>query len=70
MTLNNLIGKTIEEIDIDYDAIKRLIVAAERNIITDYSGDIVPESTVKDCIFQAEKLLKQFKVINSIKKKT
>lgn len=30
--------------------------------IADYSGDIVPESTVKECIYQAEKLFNQFKV--------
>lgn len=32
----------------------------QRNV-ADYSGDIVPESAVKDCISQAEKLLKHFK---------
>lgn len=135
MTLNNLIGITLEKIIIDYDLIKKLIAAAERNIsdakinavslenrfdaaykaimqianaalqingyrtltskpghhqtmiqslsktmgidhptiilldalrkqrnIADYSGDIIPESAVKDCIIQAEKLLKQIKL--------
>ncbi len=134
MTLDNLDGKTLEKIKIDLNTIKRLIVAAERNIadakvtlvsienrydaaykaimqianaalhangyrtltskpghhqtmiqllpltlgidkntvilldamrkqrnVADYSGDIVPESTLKDCITQAEKLLKNFK---------
>jgi uncharacterized protein (UPF0332 family) len=32
----------------------------QRNV-ADYSGDVVPESTMKDCIDQAEKLLKQFR---------
>ncbi len=32
----------------------------QRNV-ADYSGDIVPESAVKDCILQAEKLLRDFK---------
>lgn len=133
MTLNNLIGKNLETITVNHQAIKRLIDAAKRNIadskvtavsaenrfdaaykaimqianaalqahgfrtltskpghhqimiqslaktleidnntvilldamrkqrnVADYSGDIVPESTVKDCIVQAEKLLKTF----------
>jgi hypothetical protein len=133
MTLDNLVGNNLEKIAIDTNAIKHLIVAAERNIadskvtvvsaenrfdaaykaimqianaalqangyrtltskpghhitmiqslsktleadsntiilldamrkqrnIADYSEDIVPESTVKDCIIQAEKLLKCF----------
>jgi uncharacterized protein (UPF0332 family) len=135
MTLNNLIGKTLEKIMVHPEAIRRLITAAERNIIdskvaavsaenrfdaaykaimqianaalqasgyrtltskpghhqtmiqslsktleidsntvilldamrkqrniADYSGDIVPESTVKDCITQAEILLEHFKL--------
>ena len=134
MTLSNLIGKSLEQITVDHRVIKRLIVAAERNIAdskvavvsaenrfdaaykaimqianaalqangyriltskpghhqtmiqllsktleidshtvilldamrkqrnaADYSGDVVPESTVKDCITQAEKLLQHFK---------
>jgi HEPN domain-containing protein len=134
MTLNNLIGISLEKISVDLNSIKRLITAAERNIadskipavsaenrfdaayksimqianaalqangyrtltskpghhqvmiqslsktigidndtvilldamrkqrnIADYSGDIVPESTVKDCIYQAEELLKYFR---------
>jgi hypothetical protein len=32
MTLNNLIGKTLEKITVNPDTIRRLIVAAERNI--------------------------------------
>lgn len=133
MTLSNLIGKSIERIEADSSALKKLISAAERSIadskiaavstenrfdaaykaimqiakaallahgyrtltskpghhqtmiqllpktlgidtntvivldamrkqrnITDYSGDLVPESTVKDCIAEAEKLLEKF----------
>ena len=133
MTLNNLIGNNLEKISVDHNAIKRLVIAAERNIadskitavsaenrfdaaykaimqianaalqangfrtltskpghhqtmiqslsktleidnntvilldamrkqrnIADYSGDLVPESIVRDCIFQAEELLKYF----------
>lgn len=134
MTLNNLAGKTIEQITSDVITIRRLIDAAERNIadsrisnvsaenrfdaaykaimqvanaalqkngyrtltskpghhqtmiqllpktlgtdnhtvilldamrkqrnVADYSGDLVPESAVKECILQAEKILRHFK---------
>lgn len=136
MTLNNLIGKSLEQIAVDHDAIEKLVVAAKRNIVdskimalsaenrfdaaykaimqianaalqvngyrtltskpghhqtmiqslsktigidnntvilldamrkqrnvADYSGDIIPESAVRDCLSQAEKLLKQFMII-------
>ncbi|MES2219247.1 MAG: DNA-binding protein [Pseudomonadota bacterium] len=135
MTLNNLIGKSLEKITADNDTIKRLVAAAKRNIedskitavsaenrfdaaykaimqianaalqangyrtltskpghhqtmiqllsktlgtdsytiilldamrkqrnVADYSGDVIPESAVKDCISEAEKLLKQFNI--------
>lgn len=134
MTLSNLVGISLEKININHDMLRRLIAAAERNIAdskiatlsaenrfdaaykaimqianaalqingyrtltskpghhqtmiqslsktleidsntvilldimrkqrnaVDYSGDIIPESTVKDCIIQAEKLLQTFK---------
>lgn len=134
MTLNNLLGKSLEQISVNKESIKRLISAAQRNImdskvvevsaenrfdaaykaimqianaalqihgyrtltskpghhqtmiqllpqtlgtdkptvilldtmrkqrnVADYSGDIVPESAVKECINQAEILLKSFK---------
>lgn len=133
MTLNNLVGISLERIKVNADAIKRLVTAAERNIadskitatssenrfdaaykaimqianaalqangyrtltskpghhqtmiqllsqtlgannntiilldimrkqrnVADYSGDIIPESTMNACIIQAEKLLTQF----------
>ncbi|MBA4697313.1 MAG: hypothetical protein H2069_08015 [Legionella sp.] len=60
MTLDNLIGISLEKIIPQLDAIKRLLHAAECNIV-DYSGDIVPESTVETCIVQAEAFLSNFK---------
>lgn len=133
MTLSNLVGISLEKILIDYNAIKRLAAAAERNIVdakitavstenrfdaaykaimqianaalqangyrtltskpghhqvmiqslsktlgidnnkvilldamrkqrnvADYSGDLIPESAVKDCISLAEELLQNF----------
>ncbi len=32
MTLNNLVGKTLEKITVNHDTIRRLLAAAERNI--------------------------------------
>lgn len=134
MTLNNLVGISLEQIEVDHDAIKRLITAAERNIadsklvavsienrfdvaykaimqianaalqangyrtltskpghhqtmiqllsktleidnntiiildvmrkqrnVADYSGDVISDSTMRECISQAEKLLTQLK---------
>lgn len=134
MTLNNLVGISLERIIPHHDTINRLLIAAERNIsdskisavsaenrfdaaykaimqianaalqangyrtltsrpghhqtmlqslpqtlgierqtavildamrkqrnISDYSGDPVPEGTLKECIKQAEKLLNHFK---------
>ena len=134
MTLNNLVGISLEKIKINHDTIRRLIAAVERNIAdsrittvstenrfdaaykaimqianavlqangyrtltskpghhqtmiqslsetlgidnstvilldvmrkqrnaADYSGDIIPESILKECITQAEKLLQTFK---------
>ncbi len=139
MTLNNLIGKSLEKITVNPDVIKRLVAAAKRNIadskimvvsaenrfdaaykaimqianaalqangyrtltskpghhqtmiqslsktlgvdsdiiilldamrkqrnVADYSGDIIPESIVEDCITQAEILLKCFRLSISI----
>ena len=56
MSLDNLLGKSLEKITPDAATIQRLLVAAERNI-ADYSGDLIPESTLQDCIVEAEKLL-------------
>lgn len=135
MTLDNLLGKSLEKITPHHDAINQLVRAAERNLadakidavsaetrfdaayktimqisnavlqangyrtltskpghhqtmiqllpqtlgvdrntvivldamrkqrnVADYSGDIITESTVRDCISQAEKLLVTFKM--------
>ncbi len=37
------------------------VMRKQRNA-ADYSGDIIPESIVKNCIIQAEKLLRIFKI--------
>jgi glucose-6-phosphate dehydrogenase assembly protein OpcA len=60
VTLDNLIGISLEKITPHKDAINRLLHAAERNIV-DYSGDIIPESTLITCIANAEALLTDFK---------
>ena len=57
MTLDNLIDKNTV---IVLDAMRK-----QRNV-ADYSGDIIPENTVKICIAQAEDLLKNFKLWLSI----
>lgn len=51
MTLNNLVGKTLEKISPDYNAIKRLAAAAKRNIadakIMAVSAEIVLMQLIK-----------------------
>lgn len=54
-----LLSKTL---GIDNNTVILLDAMRKQRNIADYAGDIVPESTVKDCIFQAEKLLKYFKI--------
>lgn len=56
MTLDNLIGKSLEHIEPDSAAIRRLLEAAQRNI-TDYSGDLVEDAAVTECLLQARYLL-------------
>lgn len=86
MSLDNLLGRTLEKIEPDKTAITRLLNAADRNIqdanvdavsdenrfdadtviildtlrkqrhVADYSGDIVPESAMQECISCAENL--------------
>lgn len=53
-----LLSKTIK---IDSSTIIVLDALRKQRNIADYSGDIVPESAVRDCIAQAEKLLEHFK---------
>lgn len=50
-----------ETIGIDNATVIILDAMRKQRNVADYSGDIVPESTVKECINQAEKLLKNFK---------
>lgn len=45
----------------DNDTVVVLDAMRKQRNIADYSGDIVPESAVNECINQAEKLLKNFK---------
>lgn len=45
----------------DNDTVIVLDAMRKQRNVADYSGDIVPESAVKECINQAEKLLKNFK---------
>lgn len=50
-----------ETIGIDSETVIILDAMRKQRNIADYSGDIVPESAVKECINQAEKLLRNFK---------
>ncbi len=51
------LSKTLE---IDNDTVLLLEAMRKQRNAADYSGDIVPESAVKDCIIETEKLLKIF----------
>lgn len=51
------LSKTLE---IDNDTIILLDAMRKQRNVVDYSGDIVPESAVKDCIFLAEKIQIKF----------
>ena len=44
MSLDNLLGKTLEKIEVDAGAIKRLLSAAERNIADSHVMEISPEN--------------------------
>jgi len=46
---------------IDTNTVIILDALRKQRNIADYSGDIIPECTVKDCITRAETLLKHFK---------
>jgi len=50
-----------ETIGIDSETVIMLDAMRKQRNIADYFGDIIPESAVKECINQAEKLLKNFK---------
>lgn len=57
LTMIQSLPKTV---GIDKDTMILLDAMRKQRNIVDYSGDIIPESAVKDCIIQAEKLLKTF----------
>lgn len=50
-----------QTIGIDTETVIILDTMRKQRNTADYCGDIVPESTVKECIHQAENLLKNFK---------
>lgn len=56
MTMIQSLSKTI---NLDKQTIIILDAIRKQRNINDYSGDIVPESTVKECISLAEQLLKK-----------
>lgn len=58
-TMIQLLSKTLE---VDHHTIILLDAIRKQRNLADYSGDVVPESAVKDCILQAKKLLKHFKI--------
>ncbi len=55
-TMIQLLGKTA---GVDSDTIRVLDVLRKQRNVADYSGDIVPESAMRECISQAESLLSQ-----------
>ena len=57
-----MIQSLSKTLGIDNNTIILLDAMRKQRNVADYSGDIVPESTVKDCIFQAEELMKNFKI--------
>ncbi len=57
-----MIQSLTKTLAIDADTVILLdAMRKQRKNVADYSGDIVPESIVKDCVLQAEELLKCFK---------
>ncbi len=57
-TMIQSLGKTLK---VDQNTIIVLDAMRKQCNVADYSGDLIPESTMKECIVQAEKLLKKFK---------
>lgn len=53
-TMIQSLGKTV---GVDNDTVILLDALRKQRNVADYSGDVVPESAVKDCIAQAESLL-------------
>ena len=56
-TMLQLLSKTLE---VDGNTVILLDVMRKQRNVADYSGDMIPESAMRDCIAQAEKLLKRF----------
>jgi uncharacterized protein (UPF0332 family) len=56
-----MIQSLSKTLGIDSNTVILLDAMRKQRNVADYSGDIVPESTVKDCITLAEMLLKHFK---------
>ena len=79
MSLKNLVGISLDEIEPSRETIARLFAAAERNIkdsqdkmivldglrklrnLSDYSGEMVSEAAVRECVTQATLLLAHVK---------
>ncbi len=49
-----------QTLDIDKNTVILLDAMRKQRNVADYSGDLVPESAVKECVTQAEKLLTHF----------
>lgn len=55
MTLQNLLGVSLDAIAPERSQVARMLAAAERNL-ADYSGDLVPDSAVNECVTSATSL--------------
>ncbi len=60
MSLENLVGRSLERVAPERAGIVRMLAAAERNL-ADYEGDPVTAQTVVDCLAQARQLLADVK---------
>ena len=55
MTLQNLLGVSLDTVTPERSQVARMLAAAERNL-ADYSGDLMPDSAVNECITSATAL--------------
>ncbi len=60
MSLENLLGRSLERVAPERAGIARMLAAAERNL-ADYEGDPVTVQTVAECLTQARRLLADVK---------
>ncbi len=60
VSLDNLVGRTLERVAPERAGIARMLAAAERNL-ADYEGDPVTAKAVAESIAQAEQLLADVK---------